>query len=219
EGVTAAPAEDTRAGPTDLVLEALAAAVARTIHRRQRTDLPATRSPGQLLTELLASDPSRDPELATRAKAAGLPVDGWHVVAQLELENLAGLAGGDELLANGLLREVATIAVQRARAVHPDWHRAEAVSGVTLVRMFRSDPGEKAATLSAAVVGGALARVLERYPQVQIRCGVGTPHPGPVGLVTSNGEARTAIAEARSSCRINTPVVFAPSGLRRPPAD
>jgi sugar diacid utilization regulator len=215
EWVNAAPADDTLARIADLVLEALAAAVARTILRRQRADVPAARSPSELLTDLLASDPSRDPDLVTRAKAAGLPVDGWHVVAHLELENLAVLAGGDELLANGLLRDVAAIAVQRARAVHPDWHRAESVSGVTLVRMFRSDPGEKAAELSAGVVGGALARVLERYPQVRIRSGVGAPHPGPIGLVTSYGEARTAIAEARIHCMINTPVVFAPSGLRR----
>jgi hypothetical protein len=215
EWVSAAPADDTLARITDLVLESLAAAVARTINRRQRADLPATRSPGQLLTELLAGDPSRDPELATRAKAAGLPVDGWHVVAHLELENLSVLAGGDDLLASGLLRDVAAIAVQRARAVHPDWHRAVSVSGVTLVRMFRTDPGEPATALSAGVVGGALARVLERYPQVRIRCGVGSPHPGPVGLITSYAEARTAIAEARSRCLVNTPVEFAPSGLRR----
>lgn len=215
EWVSAAPADDTLARITDLVLEALAAAVARTIHRRQRVDTPATRSPSQLLTELLAGDPSRDPELATRAKAAGLPVDGWHVVAHLELENLSVLAGGDDLLASGLLRDVAAIAVQRARSVHPDWHRAVSVSGVTLVRIFRSDPGEQAAAQSSQVVDGALSRVLERYPQVRIRCGVGSPHAGPTGLITSYAESRTAIAQARSDCRINTPVGFSPSGLRR----
>ncbi|HSV66757.1 MAG TPA: helix-turn-helix domain-containing protein [Mycobacteriales bacterium] len=219
EWISAGAAGDPLNRVADLVLESLAAAVARSAERRHRAEAAPSRSPGQVLTELLSGDLTRDVELVARARAAGLPVEGWHVVAHLEVENLSTASNGDELLASGLLRDIASIALQRVRSVHPDWHRALSVTGVTLVRMFRVAPGEQATTLTAAVVGGALARVLERHPQLRIRCGVGSPHSGPIGLVRSYAEARTALAEARHTSRVNAPVVFEPTGLRRTLAD
>jgi DNA-binding PucR family transcriptional regulator len=52
-------------------------------------------------------------------------------------------------------------------------------------------------------------------PATLIRCGVGSAHDGPAGLLAAVTEAKAAVTIARASGRVNTPVPFDSVGLRR----
>jgi DNA-binding PucR family transcriptional regulator len=60
-----------------------------------------------------------------------------------------------------------------------------------------------------------LAGLGDRLPATVIRCGVGTAHTGPSGLLASVAEAKAATIAARTSERVNTAVPFDSAGLRR----
>jgi DNA-binding PucR family transcriptional regulator len=66
-----------------------------------------------------------------------------------------------------------------------------------------------------SAVDEALAAVRRRVPTTLMRCGVGTPHPGPAGLVSSAAEAKAAVTAARAAGAVNSAVPFDSLGLRR----
>jgi DNA-binding PucR family transcriptional regulator len=81
--------------------------------------------------------------------------------------------------------------------------------------MYPEDPGVAASGEVARTADKALAAVRSRLPATLIRCGVGSAHPGPGGLVSSAAEAKAAVTAARTSGRVNTAVPFDSVGLRR----
>jgi DNA-binding PucR family transcriptional regulator len=81
--------------------------------------------------------------------------------------------------------------------------------------MYREDPGVAAAGDVAKAMDRTLARLRSRLPVTLIRCGVGSAHAGPTGLLSSAAEARAAVAAARASGRDNAAVPFDSVGLRR----
>ena len=84
-------------------------AVARVQRSERRRDELRARSRAQLLAELLTGTAERSTVVAERARSRGLPVDGWHRVARLEL---AGQADDDQLAAEERMDDVSRIAAR-----------------------------------------------------------------------------------------------------------
>jgi DNA-binding PucR family transcriptional regulator len=85
---------------------------------------------------------------------------------------------------------------------------------LVLVRSHAEDPGPTAARDIAARMDQVLAGLRARLPDALTRCGVGTTHSGPAGLLASVAEAKAATVAARTSAPANTAVAFDRAGLR-----
>lgn len=188
-----------------------AGALGRVRSAARRAEEAPVRSVAELLTELLAADPARSPRLLNRARSLGLPIDGWHVVARIEVEE----AGADEVAAFELQETVAHLALGTARSSGGAWHVARSESAVLLIRMWDEDPGPAAAGRVTRVVGRAVASLRERLPGREVRGGVGSVHEGPTGLRASAAEARATIGTARTAGRDGDVLSYDVVGLRR----
>jgi sugar diacid utilization regulator len=195
----------------DIVLQAAATAVAERLAATQHAAEIPIRSQADLLTELLSAPESGRPPLVARARELGLPVDGWHVAARLEFEEIAAM-GPD---AHQAQLDVARAALQAARGAGGTWHSARSGLAPLLVASFPEDPGPAAAATAAQTLEHVLAPLHARLAGTVIRCGVGTAHPGPAGLATSAAEARAAVAAARTAGTAHAVVPFDSAGLRR----
>jgi sugar diacid utilization regulator len=112
-------------------------------------------------------------------------------------------------------QDLARALLQALRAADGEWHGARSGVALLLVRMFPADPGPGASGAVAKTVERALAGVRSRLPSTLIRCGVGSAHAGPAGLLASAAEAKAAATGARASGRVNAAVPFDSVGLRR----
>lgn len=214
EASVCAASEAGPASAVDLVLNVTASVVARAVAaQRHAEELPA-RSSAELLGELLIADARSDGALARRARAAGIPVDGWHTAVLLEVRNLVELAG-DEVRAFELSQFIGRVALESARAAGETWHRTRLGSALVLVRTSRENPGSLGASEAADTASRVLRRLTTRVPGLLMLCGVGGVHAGAGGLRASAAEARAAIAAARLADRSNSPVRFDAVGLRR----
>jgi sugar diacid utilization regulator len=138
-------------------------------------------------------------------------VDGWHVAARLEFEDLGGAAVDVHALRYGLSRTALSV----LREDGGTWHSARSGSGLVLIRMHRQDPGIGAAVEVAAAADRMAAVVRARISGVRMRCGVGGGHPGPAGLLASAAEAHAALTAARAAGAANRAIPFDSLGLRR----
>ncbi len=213
--LTAAAQDGDLAQALDLVLHL--AAVATGIQRtsdRIAEDLPA-QSRSEILTELLTAPLQSNGDTLRRARSAGLPIDGWHVAARLELEELADRPDQDALAEFRERLELERATLQAVRAMGGTWHGARAGRALVLVRAFSHDPGPGAAADVAEAMDAAMRRVGPRLPAAaRLRCGVGGAHPGADGLRASAAEARAAITSVSGSDR-GRAIVFDSVGLRR----
>lgn len=198
-----------------LLLQLTAEAVAHRLAAARRAQEVPVRSRAELLTELLLSDPLEVGGLLHRARAFGVPVDGWHVIVRLELDNVAETVGGDDIAVFECTEQVAHIALQTVRATGGPWYRAGAGTTLLLIRMAQTDPGLIATTEAAQAAQRALQRIHQRLPDLVMRCGVSSVHAGPTGLRAAAAEARTAAADARAGDRINVVSQFDAHGVRR----
>jgi sugar diacid utilization regulator len=146
-----------------------------------------------------------------RARDLGVPVDGWHVAAQLELGNLVG-AGVDT---HELRHRLSRVALATLREAGGSWHSARSGATLVLMRMHQHDPGLGACTEVAAAVDQALPVLRSRFPGFRLRCGVGGAHPGPAGLLASVAEAQAALTAGRADARGDRAIPFDSLGLRR----
>jgi sugar diacid utilization regulator len=195
----------------DIVLQAAATATAQALAAAQHAAEIPIRSRAEVLTELLSAPESGRAALVARARGLGLPVDGWHVAARLEFEEVA--TPGPDIHHAQL--EFARAALQGARATGGTWHSARNGLAPLLVASYPEDPGSAAAGAVAQSLEHVLAPLRSRVAGTVIRCGVGSAHPGPAGLVTSAAEARAAVAAARTSGSAPAVVPFDSAGLRR----
>jgi DNA-binding PucR family transcriptional regulator len=144
-----------------------------------------------------------------------MPIDGWHVAVRLEFEDLAGGGGHDPIAADHARLRLANAAVQALRASGREWHGARVGPGALMVCTYASDPGATSATGVAQAVERTMGLLRDELPMTLVRCGVGSAHQGPAGLLSSAAEAKAAAAVARASRRPWTAVAFDSSGLRR----
>jgi sugar diacid utilization regulator len=200
---------------TDLVLQLTADAVARCLFRmRYAAEIPV-RSSAQLLTEILVASPERLAALLHRARTMGMPIDGWHVVVSIEVDELPSAARGDEVASFEFSERVARVAIEAARGQGGVWYRATSGPALLLIRMERGDPGPAAPAAAATAAELVVKRLLARVAQLSVFCGVGSAHQGVAGLRASAAEAGAAIAAAKTAGRRNTALSFDAVGLRR----
>ena len=203
------------AAALEIVLHAAASAVAAASARAAAAEGLPTQSRDEVLSDLLNATAQTRAQLVHRARNLGLAIDGWHVAVQLDFEALADPPVGEELSAFQARVRLANTVLQAVRASGGSWHGARAGGALVLVDSRREDPGAAAAGRVAGLMDDVLAGLGDRLPATVIRCGVGTAHTGPSGLLASVAEAKAATIAARTSERVNTAVPFDSAGLRR----
>jgi sugar diacid utilization regulator len=199
----------------EIVLHAAAAGVGGALARAGRAEELPIQSREEVLTELLSAPPESRAGLIQRARSLDLPIDGWHVAVRLEFEDVAEVTAGTEQAAFQARMRLARAALQAVRAAGGTWHSARAGRALVLLQMYREDPGVAASGDVAKTMDRTLARLRSRLPVTLVRCGVGSAHAGPHGLLSSAAEARAAVTAARASGRDNAAVPFDSVGLRR----
>jgi sugar diacid utilization regulator len=191
-----------------------AASAGRVLGREARERELPVRSREDVLSELLLATPSEHPRLVQRARAIGLPIDGWHVVVELDVEELRD-DDGDQLSAYAARSEFGRSMLSGARIDGGTWHTARAGAAILLLRSYPQDPGVGAPGEVASSMDRVLARVRPRTAAATVRCGVGTAHAGGRGVLASAAEARAATTSARAGGRVNAALPFDSVGLRR----
>lgn len=198
----------------DIVLRSAAWRIGDTLASADRAEALPIESREEVLTELLLAAPEVRPELVLRARQLGLAIDGWHVATRLELEEL-GDAPEDALAAYDARVHVARSALQAAREGGGSWDSARTGTAILLLRTYRQEPGVGAAGDVATAMGVVIEALRPQLPATLMRCGVGSAHVGPDGILSSAAEAKAAVTTARASGRANQAVPFDSVGLRR----
>ncbi|WP_335938530.1 PucR family transcriptional regulator [Streptomyces sp. PTD5-9] len=164
-------------------------------------DVPV-RSRGRLLAELLVAPRDRTARLAARGRALALPVDGWHIALRVEA---AGLDAADRPKAlDAVMSQALTLlrawdasagpaapAAPAADAVQ--WNAALVDDALVLLSTWPADPGADGRRAVLARARRVVDRLGGPRPEAGLRCGVGSPHRGPLGIRTSAREARAAV--------------------------
>lgn len=209
--ISAQPRDGDLALAVDIVLHAAAAGASQALTRARRTaDLPI-QSREEALGELLSAPEHARAPIVQRARDLDVPVDGWHVAARLELEDLTGARADLQELRQGFSRA----ALATLRVDGGTWHSARSGTALVFVRMYRQDPGLGASAEVAKDVDNVLVALRSRLSGTRLHCGVGSGHPGPAGLLSSAAEARAALIAGRAAGRVNRAVPFDSLGLRR----
>jgi hypothetical protein len=213
--LTAPAQEGDLALALDLTLSIAASATWRALEGRRLAERVPLESRGAVLGELLVAPPAARDAIAHRARTLGVPVDGWHVAARLDFEDLNGSPENDPIATDHARLRIAGTAVQSLRAGGRDWYAARAGTGALLIRTYTSDPGPASGSDVARAVERTMGPLREALPTTLVHCGVGSAHQGPAGLLSSAAEAKAAVAVARTSGRPWTAVAFDTAGLRR----
>ena len=200
---------------TELTLQLLADAVARVLAAVGRAEHIPITSRSELLTAFLSVDEAQAEPILRRARAVGIPMDGWHLLVALEIENLHTPADHDEVAAYELREEVMRRVHSSLRSASSDWHRARSGLVSLFLHTSRYDPGPLAARRITRSIDRVLAQLLAQRPKLQLRCGVGSVHSAPRGLRASALEALAGLSEARLRNIANHPVLFDAASVRR----
>ncbi len=180
-----------------LVLRCASAAAARLVDvERKARELPI-RSRSELLAELLISESALNEDMLDRARQLGVPMAGWHVAVRIEADNLTDVAR-DEIKRFELLEAAGQVALNAAAASGGTWYLSRIARAIVLIWMTNSDPGAQAGARASRSAARALKAIEARFPALQLRAGVSTPHEGPLGLRAAAAEARSAIIAARA---------------------
>jgi sugar diacid utilization regulator len=196
-----------------LVGKALADRVAVAAAAARRAEELPIRSRAELLSEMLDTTSSARSALLRRARAMGLPIDGWHLVVRIEHANSDEL-WEDEVSAYEGRERLTRLLLDAVQSGGGTWHAARASDAVILVRMHRMDPGPHAVPEAMKAADRAL-RAASQLARAVLYCGVGTAHVGASGLINSAAEARAAVAASRARNRPNAATAFDSLGLRR----
>jgi sugar diacid utilization regulator len=213
--LSAPPQEGDLAIGLEIAMQAAAAGLQRILARARRAEELPIQSQAELLTELLSAPQQGRARIVHRARGLGVPIDGWHVAVRVEFEELSDPGGGRELAGFESRVDMARALMRALRSSGATWHSARSGMAVVLVRMYGADPGAAASTDVGSAVDEALAEARRRMPTTLIRCGVGSPHPGPTGLLSSAAEAKAAVTAAYAAGAVNSAVLFDRVGLRR----
>jgi sugar diacid utilization regulator len=199
----------------DLVLAIVAAGTGQALDYAQHLEERPITSRAEVLTELLAAAPEHRDASAYRARGLDIPIDGFHVAARLEFEELVDAPARDGVETFAEHQALARAVLGDVSRSGGTWHLARSGAGAVLVCTTTDDPGASASTIVAQRIDAALSRVRARRPTTLIHCGVGGPHPGVSGLLSSTAEAKAATTAARTTRRTGGAVAFDGVGLRR----
>lgn len=203
------------AGDVGTVAAALgAAAVARSMARRERLLLTPVRSTSAALSQLLLCSQANLPAVAARATEVGLTVIGWHCAARLAVDDPAHRGGGTADLPR-LEQEVLGLVAEHAGTQRSSWSVARPDDTVVLVHSTRSDPAREGPRVVREWIETLTSTLRETHPGLRVHIGVGTAHEGASGLRASAEESRTALAAARLDEADTSIVTFDALGGRR----
>lgn len=211
---TAAPshAADAQRIVTAMTATRIAAALA---DERRARELPAL-SQREVLSEIIGARGTAALSLLRRGRSLGMPIDGWHVGVQMEVDAIDDAAGEPELALLERRRALAEVTLQALRSKGgADWYATNPGSALLFVRMHPEDPGSTAAQDVTPLVQLALDRVRRRVGELQVHSGISSVHAGSIGLLAAVAEARAAAAAARVRGPFSPPVLFDGTGLRR----
>jgi sugar diacid utilization regulator len=209
--LSAAVPADAPQGAVRLILHLAAAAAERVLAVERRARDLSERSRTEVLTELIASGPRLGPDLLTRARAIRLAIDGWHIVARIEIDD--DDASGPATFERSDV--IARLLLQAVRSPGGTWSLARSESAYLLVRTYRDDPGQRAPTQALPAVQRAVDRIRERFGDLDTAAGLGGLHSGTTGLRASAAEAKAAVSAARVSSRTDVVASFDAVGLHR----
>jgi sugar diacid utilization regulator len=193
-----------------VVLRLAGDAVARVRRTERRREELRTRSRAQLLVELLSGTAERSSLVADRARARGLPVDGWHRVARIEL---ADQASDDQLAAEERLDDVSRIAA-RVIGGSASWVMSVVDLGL-VIAYIDGHEAEPPPSIALPTIQRVLSAIREALPWLGVHAGLGGVHVGVAGLRTSAAESRSALQAARTAGRVDEVVAYDATGLRR----
>jgi PucR C-terminal helix-turn-helix domain/GGDEF-like domain len=216
EGWLSAPQQEgDLAMALEIVMHVAAAGVRRALARARRAEELPIQSQAELLSELLSASQQGRARIVQRGRDLGVPIDGWHVAVRVEFEDLTDPGDGRELAAFESRLGVARALMRAVRGSGGTWYGAPSGTALVLVRMYGADPGAAASAEVGNALDEALAEARGRVPTTLMRCGVGSPHPGPEGLLSSAAEAKAAVTAARAAGAVYSAVPFDSVGLRR----
>jgi sugar diacid utilization regulator len=180
-----------------LVLHAAADAAARLADEEKKARELPIRSRSELLAELLISESALNEDMLDRARQLGVPLGGWHIAVRIEADNLTDVTH-DEIGRFELLESLGQAALGAAAAAGGTWYLSRIARAIVLIWMVKSDPGGQAVTRASRSASRALETMSARFPALDLRAGVSTPHEGPLGLRAAAAEARSALVAARA---------------------
>ena len=200
----------------ELAAALCAEAASRRAEAARRTEWAPIRSRAGVLAELLLDPRGAAGSVVERARELGVPVDGWHVAAQIEVGHVDDPALADPIASHALREEAFHLALRSARALGPgSWTGAQLRSAAILVCTRRSDPGLRATAEMVRVLERVVRRLCDRWPGLAFATGVGGPHEGIEGIHATAAEAAAAASIAGGGLRANEVVGFDAGGLRR----
>jgi sugar diacid utilization regulator len=197
-----------------LVLNRLAQVAEHQMIAARRASQRPILSRAAVLAELLLTDADNAERLVPRARRLGVPIDGWLTVIRLELDNLARLTRGDEVLSHELTLTIASHALDVAGRHGGSWHRAAVGSAAILVRADRTEPKSMVAEVTE-IARVVIADVKAKFPDLLMYCGVGGSYQGISGLRTSAAEAGAGATAARAAKQPDRPFAYLGLGFRR----
>jgi sugar diacid utilization regulator len=183
---------------------------------RVRLSLRASRRAATRVRTEAIADVLRAPEpgvavAVDRARLLDLPIDGRHAVVAIETQAARGpevsAARADEALLNRA-REI-------VEDIEPHWHTMALNGAIVLVRMLPSSTPPSTVRPPLAVAELVITGVRGGRRLLALVCGVSGEHHGIDGLRAATGEARAALTTARAEARVNSPLSFDASPLRR----
>lgn len=189
---------------TEVGCQLVADAIARVRLSLRSSRQAAIQARAAALGDVLAAADTGMQSAAERARLLDLPLDGSH--SAIAIEPFGG--GGADAALLGRVRMC-------AEEHGPDWTVLALDHAILAIRMQR--PGTRVtAPEDAVTVAAAIVSELTAHPRAaSLVCGVSGEHEGILGLRTATQEARAALASARAEARLNEPLSFEATPVRR----
>jgi sugar diacid utilization regulator len=189
---------------TEVGCQLVADAIARVRLSLRSSRQAAIQARAAALGDVLAADDAEVSAAAERGRLLDLALDGSHSV--IAIEPFGG--GGADAAWLGRMRSA-------AEAHGPEWTVLALDHTILAVRMRRQG-GRVTVTEDVATVATALVGELAARPRATaLVCGVSGEHEEILGLRTATHEARAALAAARAESRVNEPLSFEATPVRR----
>lgn len=171
-----------------LIVSATAAAMERSLSAGAHGYGIPIRTRSAVLGDILMTDGVNSVRLSDQARNLGISIDGWHRALMLQVVSPSAPLSFD------LQQAVGEAALRSIRLGQGRWHLARIEDRLALIEMWGRRPLQAARQLGMTTANDVLESIGIQFPQLKIRCGVGTPHQGLHGLRATVAEARAALA-------------------------